>query len=188
MGIEPSTILLQILSASSLSSAALSPRLDPRTRRCRSPTSYAPSLPSSLMTSQSCALKCKQPPLVTHSINWAICFLDARFPYKLHCCFKCIHAVCLACTIFSRAPTARHLFTKRLSSLPLPGRLPSASSRHSRTLTALSVSGELEIWSRGSCTRPSPGSSKTTRGETCVMLTTYHQVPFSLLSVTILHW
>jgi len=128
MGIEPSIILLQILSASSLSSAALSPRLDPRTRRCRSPTSYAPSLPSSPMTNQPCASK-----------------------------------FCLACTIFSRAPTARHLFTKRLSSLPLPGRLPSASSRHSRTLTALSVSGELEIWSRGSCTRPSPGSSKTTR-------------------------
>jgi hypothetical protein len=52
----------------------------------------------------------------------------------------------------------------------------------------LSVSGELEIWSRGSCTLPSPGSSKTTRGEACVMLATYHQVPFSLLSDTVLHW
>ena len=140
MGIEPSIILLQILSASSLSSAALSPRLDPRTRRCRSPTSSAPSSPGSPTTSRRCASKCKQQPLA----NQLSSFFRMLVSLTNHNVVpKCMHVVCSACTICFQVPTARHLFTRRLSSSPRPERLLSTSSRHSRTSTASSLSGEL---------------------------------------------
>ncbi|AQK90596.1 Proteasome component (PCI) domain protein [Zea mays] len=76
---------------------------------------------------------------------------------------KVVYVVFSACTICSRARTARHLFTRRLLSSPRLERLLSTSSHLSRTLTVLSVSGELTIWRRGSYTLLSPPSSKTTR-------------------------
>jgi hypothetical protein len=59
---------LQTWSAFSPSSAASSPRPDPRTRRCRSPNSSALSSPSNTVTSQRCASKCKQQPLAGISV------------------------------------------------------------------------------------------------------------------------